>query len=120
MAAIAIDLQPYASLGDAECELRIVAAKETLDARLCMLGHHYQRDEICKHADFPSGPLKLSRQAAQPEAEYIIFCGVHFIAEVDDIITRSQQQVMLALRCSKCLISIFSGFTVQPEGSHGQ
>ena len=88
MAATAIDLQPYASLSDEECEQRIVAAKQALGERLCILGHHYQRDEVFRHADFSGDSLKLSRQAAQSDAEYIVFCGVHFMAEVADIITR--------------------------------
>ena len=95
MAATAIDLQPYASLSDEECEQRIVAAKQSLGERLCILGHHYQRDEVFRHADFSGDSLKLSRQAAQSNAEYIVFCGVHFMAEVADIITRPEQIVML-------------------------
>ncbi len=95
MAATAIDLQPYASLSDEECEQRILAAKRALGERLCILGHHYQRDEVFRHADFSGDSLKLSRQAAQSDAEYIVFCGVHFMAEVADIITRPEQVVML-------------------------
>ena len=95
MAATAIDLQPYASLSDEQCEQRIVAAKRSLGERLCILGHHYQRDEVFRHADFSGDSLKLSRQAAQSNAEYIVFCGVHFMAEVADIITRPEQVVML-------------------------
>jgi quinolinate synthase len=95
MAASAIDLQPYASLSDEDCEQRIVAARQKLGDRLCILGHHYQRDEVFRHADFSGDSLKLSRQAAQSDAEYIVFCGVHFMAEVADIITRPEQQVML-------------------------
>ena len=95
MAATAIDLQPYASLSDEICEQRIAAAKTSLGERLCILGHHYQRDEVFRHADYSGDSLKLSRQAAQSDAEYIVFCGVHFMAEVADIITRPEQVVML-------------------------
>ena len=95
MAAAAIDLQPYASLSDEDCEKRIAAARQALGDRLCILGHHYQRDEVFRHADFSGDSLKLSRQAAQSDAEYIVFCGVHFMAEVADIITRPEQVVML-------------------------
>ena len=95
MAANAIDLQPYASLNDADCEKRIVAAKQKLGDRLCILGHHYQRDEVFRHADFSGDSLKLSKQAAESDAEYIVFCGVHFMAEVADIITRPEQVVIL-------------------------
>ena len=84
-------IQPYALLDDAECEQRIIAAKQKLGDRLLILGHHYQRDEVFKHADFSGDSLKLSRQAAQSNAEYIVFCGVHFMAEVADILSRPDQ-----------------------------
>ncbi len=83
MAATAIDLQPYASLDDEDCEKRILRAKRVPGDRVVILGHHYQRDEIFKHADFSGDSLKLSRHAA-----YIVFCGMHFIAKVADIISR--------------------------------
>ncbi|MCP4470240.1 MAG: quinolinate synthase NadA [Gammaproteobacteria bacterium] len=95
MAATAIDLQPYASLDDQDCEQRILRAKQILGDRVVILGHHYQRDEIFKHADFSGDSLKLSRQAADSSAEYIVFCGVHFMAEVADIISRPQQVSIL-------------------------
>ena len=86
-----VTIQPYALLDDAECEQRIIAAKQKLGDRLVILGHHYQRDEVFKHADFSGDSLKLSRQAAQSNAEYIVFCGVHFMAEVADILSRPDQ-----------------------------
>ncbi len=92
MAAAAIDLQPYAPLNDADCEER---AKQAIGEQVVILGHHYQRDEIFKHADFSGDSLKLSRQAADSKAEYIIFCGVHFMAEVADIISRPEQVSIL-------------------------
>ncbi len=95
MAASAIDLQPYASLSDADCDERITRARQQLGDRLVILGHHYQRDEVFKHADFSGDSLKLSRQAASSDAEYIVFCGVHFMAEVADIISRPDQISML-------------------------
>ena len=91
MAATAIDLQPYASLNDEDCDRRIVSAKQALGERVVILGHHYQRDEVFKHADLSGDSLKLSRQAADSKAEYIVFCGVHFMAEVADIISRPEQ-----------------------------
>jgi quinolinate synthase len=87
----AVAMQRYAVMSDAECEARIVAAKAKLGKRLVILGHHYQRDEVFRHADFSGDSLKLSRQAAGSEAEYIVFCGVHFMAEVADILSRPDQ-----------------------------
>ena len=91
MAATAINLQPYASLNDDDCDNRIIKAKQALGKRVVILGHHYQRDEVFKHADFSGDSLKLSREAANSDAEYIVFCGVHFMAEVADIISRPEQ-----------------------------
>ena len=105
MAATAIDLQPYASLDDEDCEQRIIKAKQTLGDRLVILGHHYQRDEVFKHADFSGDSLKLSREAAKSNAEYIVFCGVHFMAEVADIISRPDQIVVLPDLSAGCAMA---------------
>jgi len=93
--AEALPIEKYAGLSDAECEARIVAAKEKLGERLVILGHHYQREEVFRHADFSGDSLKLSREAAQSKAEYIVFCGVHFMAEVADILSRPEQIAIL-------------------------
>lgn len=95
MAANPIELNPYANLSDEECRERILAARQMLGDRLVILGHHYQRDEVFEHADFSGDSLKLSRQAAASEAEYIVFCGVHFMAEVADILSRPEQVSIL-------------------------
>jgi len=95
MVAAAIDLQPYASLNDEDCDHRIARAREILGERVVILGHHYQRDEVFRHADFSGDSLKLSRQAVDSKAEYIVFCGVHFMAEVADIISRPEQVAIL-------------------------
>ncbi|MBK8163788.1 MAG: quinolinate synthase NadA [Gammaproteobacteria bacterium] len=78
-----------------EWEARIRAAKAALGERLLILGHHYQREEVYRHADVSGDSLKLSRQAAASRAEFIVFCGVHFMAEVADILTRPEQRVIL-------------------------
>jgi quinolinate synthase len=91
MVNTAIAIQNFAPLSDAECEARIVAAKKALGERVVILGHHYQREEVFRHADVSGDSLKLSRYAAQSKAEYIVFCGVHFMAEVADILSRPEQ-----------------------------
>ncbi len=105
MAATAIDLQPYASLDDRDCDERITRAKQTLGNRVVILGHHYQRDEVFKHADFSGDSLKLSREAAHSDAEYIVFCGVHFMAEVADIISRPEQVTILPDLSAGCAMA---------------
>lgn len=84
-------IQPYTLLEDEDCEQRILQAREALGDRLVILGHHYQRDEVFRHANFTGDSLKLSRQAASSAAQYIVFCGVHFMAEVADILSRPDQ-----------------------------
>ena len=95
-------IQPYTLLDDEDCESRILAARETLGERLVILGHHYQRDEVFRHADFTGDSLKLSRQAAASNADYIVFCGVHFMAEVADILSRPEQVAILPDMSAGC------------------
>jgi len=105
MAATAINLQPYATLNDEDCDRRIIKAKQLLGDRVVILGHHYQRDEVFKHADFSGDSLKLSREAANSNAEYIVFCGVHFMAEVADIISRPEQISILPDLSAGCAMA---------------
>ena len=102
MSATALPIQDYALLDDDECDARIAAAKEKLGSRCVILGHHYQRDEVFKHADYSGDSLKLSRNAAASEAEYIVFCGVHFMAEVADILSRPDQIAILPDMAAGC------------------
>ncbi len=95
-------IQPYTLLDDADCERRILRAREVLGESLVILGHHYQRDEVFKHADFTGDSLKLSRQAAASKADYIVFCGVHFMAEVADILSRPEQISILPDMSAGC------------------
>ncbi len=82
---------------------RIAAAKATLGSRLVILGHHYQRDEIIRWADFRGDSFKLSQQAAsRREADYIVFCGVHFMAESADILAGDSQRVILPNLAAGC------------------
>ena len=88
--------ETYVELSEQELDERILRAKAELGSRLIILGHHYQRDEVIKFADYRGDSLKLSQQAAsRKEAEYIVFCGVHFMAESADILSGDHQTVIL-------------------------
>jgi quinolinate synthase len=102
MFATALPLQDFALLDDAECETRIVAAKKALGGRCVILGHHYQRDEVFRHADFTGDSLRLSREAARSDARFIVFCGVHFMAEVADVLSRPEQIAILPDLAAGC------------------
>ena len=95
--------QEYADLIPHEANARIVAAKQSLGSRLVILGHHYQRDEIIAHADFRGDSYKLAKDANKcPDAEFIVFCGVHFMAESADILTPDHQTVILPNLAAGC------------------
>src|SRR6478609_5356161 len=82
---------------------RARVAKEVLGQRVFVLGHHYQRDEVIQFADVTGDSFKLARDAAaRPEAEYIVFCGVHFMAESADILTAPEQKVVLPDLAAGC------------------
>lgn len=82
---------------------RARAAKAKLGDRVFVLGHHYQRDEVIEFADVTGDSFKLARDAAaRPDAEYIVFCGVHFMAESADILTGDDQQVVLPDLAAGC------------------
>ena len=93
----------YRDMPADEVERRIAAAKAALGSRLVILGHHYQRDEIIRWADFRGDSFKLSQQAAgRREADYIVFCGVHFMAESADILAGDHQRVILPNLAAGC------------------
>ncbi len=88
---------------DPDLVARALAAKEALGDRLFVLGHHYQRDEVIQFADVTGDSFKLAREAAaRPDAEYIVFCGVHFMAESADILTSPAQKVILPDLAAGC------------------
>jgi len=93
----------YARMTEQEMSQRIAAHKKALGRRLVILAHHYQRDSIVQFADFVGDSLKLSQQAAQQkEAEFVVFCGVHFMAESADILTEPSVQVILPNLSAGC------------------
>lgn len=98
----AFKIDPFNLLDDDECDGRILAAKAQLGKRLAILGHHYQRDEVFRYADYSGDSLKLSRQAAESKSEFIVFCGVHFMAEVADIVTGGERTVILPDLAAGC------------------
>jgi quinolinate synthase len=92
---VGCDFDSYLLVPDDSLGERIAAAKAKLGKQVVILGHHYQRDEVVKFADFRGDSLKLSQQAAEADAGYIVFCGVHFMAESADILRRGNQIVVL-------------------------
>jgi quinolinate synthase len=102
MSAVAINFERYNALADREAGERIAAAKARLGSRAVLLCHHYQRADVYRHADITGDSLKLSRLASQADAEYIVFCGVHFMAEVADILSRPEQISILPDLAAGC------------------
>jgi quinolinate synthase len=94
-AGVSCSLEKYLALPDNSMDQRIAAARERLGATTVLLGHHYQRDEVIRFADFTGDSYKLSKVAAETKAQYIVFCGVHFMAESADVLGRDDQQVIL-------------------------
>jgi quinolinate synthase len=93
----------YKLAGDAELSARILAAKAALGDRAVILGHFYQRDEVVRYADFVGDSFQLANAAlTRPDAEAIIFCGVHFMAETADILSRPEQAVILPNLAAGC------------------
>lgn len=99
----------YTDLGEEETTERINQAKKELGKRLVVLGHHYQRDEVVAHADFRGDSYKLAKDAAAAESEFIVFCGVHFMAESADILTPDSQTVILPNMAAGCSMADMAG-----------
>src|SRR5688572_14294898 len=95
--------EKYLGLSDAEMDARIAAARRKLGSRLLILGHHYQRDEVIKFADATGDSFRLARQiASHPDADFIVFCGVHFMAESADVLAAPHQRVILPDLAAGC------------------
>src|SRR5207244_12999182 len=88
---------------DEEMDRRIASARTVLGRRLVILGHHYQRDEVIKFADYTGDSYKLAQQISRhPDAQFIVFCGVHFMAESADVLCAPHQQVILPDLAAGC------------------
>jgi quinolinate synthase len=98
----ALAFETYDAMQDEDCEQRIIKAKAALGKRAVILAHHYQRADVYKHADLTGDSLKLSRLAAETDADYLVFCGVHFMAEVADILSRPEQTAILPDLAAGC------------------
>lgn len=95
--------QQYRDASDDELDARIRAAKATLGDRVVVLGHFYQREEVVRHADYVGDSFQLANAAKErPEAEAIVFCGVHFMAETADLLSRPDQAVILPNLAAGC------------------
>jgi quinolinate synthase len=98
--------EEYLGLSDEEMDRRIAAARAKLGSRLVILGHHYQRDEIIRFADYIGDSFKLAGEISKhPDAEFIVFCGVHFMAESADVLSAPHQQVILPDLAAGCSMS---------------
>ncbi|HCA56951.1 MAG TPA: quinolinate synthase, partial [Blastocatellia bacterium] len=88
-------LEDFLVMPEAEVAESIEAAREALGGDVIILGHHYQRDDVIRHADLQGDSYQLSVMASETDAQHIVFCGVHFMAEVADIMSRPEQLAIL-------------------------
>ena len=93
--AASCSLENYLVLPDRSMDARIAAARAELGSECVILGHHYQRDEVVRYADYRGDSYRLSQMAAEARGSFIVFCGVHFMAESADILARPGQSVIL-------------------------
>ena len=106
-----IKFDRYKPLADDDCLPRILAAKNALGGRAVILGHHYQRADVYRHADLVGDSLGLSKLASRTEADYLVFCGVHFMAEVADILSKPAQTVILPDMSAGCSMADMANLT---------
>lgn len=97
-----LSFNDYGAISDADCEPRIRAARKQLGKEAVLLCHHYQRADVYQYADLTGDSLKLSRLAAETDSPKIVFCGVHFMAEVADIMSRPEQTAILPDLAAGC------------------
>lgn len=102
MQSASIHFDKFNSLQDDDCHKRIRVARAKLGERAVILCHHYQRADVYQYADLTGDSLKLSRLASQTDAEFIVFCGVHFMAEVADFMSKPHQKAILPDLAAGC------------------
>ena len=102
MKVATVSFDKFNQLADHDAQQRILAARAKLGKRVVLLCHHYQRADVYRHADITGDSLRLSRLASQSDAEFIVFCGVHFMAEVADILSRPEQISILPDLAAGC------------------
>jgi quinolinate synthase len=90
-----IKFDAFESLKNEDCQDRIIKAKKTLGDKIVILGHHYQNETVYRHADYSGDSLKLAQYVQNLDAKYIVFLGVHFMAEVSNILSRPEQITVL-------------------------
>jgi quinolinate synthase len=102
MQTATISFDKFNQLQDDACHQRIRTARERLGKEAVLLCHHYQRADVYQYADLTGDSLKLSRLASQTDSRYIVFCGVHFMAEVADIMSKPEQMAILPDLAAGC------------------
>jgi quinolinate synthase len=102
MQTATISFDPFNKLSDEACQERIRVARAKLGKKAVILCHHYQRADVYQHADLTGDSLKLSRLASQTDSEFVVFCGVHFMAEVADIMSAPHQVAILPDLAAGC------------------
>ena len=107
------DFEDYRELSDEVCQTRINAAHKQLGSKAVLLCHHYQRADVYQHADLTGDSLKLSRLASQTDAEYIVFCGVHFMAETSKLLSPEKIVLMPDMKAGCSLASSITGADVR-------
>mgnify|MGYP000901993111 CR=1 FL=1 len=113
-------IEEYLVMPDAEIAERIEFARKELGSRVVILGHHYQRDDVICHADLTGDSFKLSQMAAERhDAEFLVFCGVHFMAESADILSAAHQQVILPDMAAGCSMADMARLDQVEDGRAG-
>jgi quinolinate synthase len=111
MNSTTIKFDAFETLKNDDCEQRIIEAKEALGDQIIILGHHYQNETVYRHADLTGDSLKLAKYVNSLEAKYIVFLGVHFMAEVSNILSRPDQITVLPDLSAGCSMADMADLT---------